>query len=121
MVFPGLEPADDVCGKLEAELDEVARRENRRVAVIANEDQPLIQPAEVAVSPPTIHGNSPLEYGPRNMDAPGDHAVDLAIVLGADVDHDPSAADGKCLRRMEPDDPPAASLTRRWSERCFRW
>jgi hypothetical protein len=74
---------------MEAELDQVAGGENRRVAVVANEDQPLVEAAEVEVSPRAIQGGAPLEHCPRDVQAAGNDAVNLAGVLRADVDDEP--------------------------------
>jgi hypothetical protein len=89
VVFPGLEPADDVTGSGEAKLDEVARGENRGVAVVADEDQLLVAAAEVPVAPRAIQGDPPLEHRPWDVHAPRDDAVEVAGVLRADVDDDP--------------------------------
>jgi hypothetical protein len=47
---PRLEPADDVAGAIEAELDEVTGGQNRRVAVVTDQDQMLVEASEVAVA-----------------------------------------------------------------------
>lgn len=85
---PGVEPADHISGVAEAELHEVARRENRRVAVVADQDQRLVEAPEVGVSPRAIQGDAPLEHGPWDVQGPGYDAVTLAGILGADVDDD---------------------------------
>ena len=94
LVCPGLEPADDVTGSVEAEPDEVASGEYRGVAVVANEDQLLVEVAEVAVAPWAVQGDPPLEHRPRDVQASRDDAVELAGVVGADVDDD--AVGGRC-------------------------
>lgn len=103
IVFPGLEPADHVTGSVEAKLDEVASGENRRVTMVANEDQPLVEAAEVEVAPRAIQRNPPLEHRPRDVQAPGDDALKLAGVLRADVDDDPVGRGGReGLSSIEP-------------------
>src|SRR5450755_1494036 len=78
VVFPGLEPTDDVTGSGEAKLDKVARGENRGVAVVTDEDQLLVAAAEVPVSPRALQGDPPLEHRPRDVHAPRNDAVKLA-------------------------------------------
>jgi hypothetical protein len=69
--FPGLEAPDDVAGSIEPKLDKVARGEDRRISVVANEDQPLVEPAEVSVAPRAIQRDAPLEHRPRDVHAAG--------------------------------------------------
>jgi hypothetical protein len=70
---------------MEAKLDQVAGGKNRRVAVIANEDQPLVEAAVVVVPPGTIDGDPPLEHRSGDMQTAWNHSVKLAGVLRADV------------------------------------
>ena len=106
VVSPGLEPADEVSGEVESKLDEVARGENRRVAVIANEDEPLAEAAEMPVPPGAVNGDPPFEHGPRDVHRLGDDAVKLASVLRANVDDDGiGRGGGKGVWSVEPGDP----------------
>lgn len=89
MRAPRLKAPDDVAGPVEAELNQVAGGEDRRVAVIAHEDQPLVEAGEVLVTPWTVEGDPPLEDGPRNMEASRDDSTELAGVLGTDIDDEP--------------------------------
>lgn len=89
VVFPGLEPTDDVTGSGEAKLDKVARGENRGVAVVADENQLLVAAAEVPVAPRAIQGDPPHEHRPRDVHAPRDDALELASVRRANVDDHP--------------------------------
>lgn len=56
--------------------------------MIAHEDQALVCVAEVRVAPRAVHGNSPLEDCPRNVQASRNDAVKDTSVLRADVDDD---------------------------------
>lgn len=87
-VLPGLKSSYDVTGSIEAKLDEVTRGENRRVAVVADEDQPLVKAAEVAVAPWAVQCDPPLEHRPRDVQASGDDTETLAGVLRTDIDDD---------------------------------
>ncbi len=51
---PRLEAADHVAGVRVAEVDERRSREDRRVAVIADQDQRLLEVADVRVAPPAV-------------------------------------------------------------------
>src|SRR5436305_1508942 len=90
VVFPSTEPADDVTGSVEAEVDQVARGQDRGVAVIADKDQLLFRAAQVPVAPRAVHGDAPLEHRPRDVQAPGYDSVGLTGILRADVDDDPA-------------------------------
>ena len=94
IVFPGFESADDVTGSVEPKLDEVAGGKNRRVAVVANEDQLLVEASEVEAAPRAIHGDPPLEHRPRDVQTRWDDTVNLAGVRRTDVDDDPTGGGG---------------------------
>jgi hypothetical protein len=71
---PGLEPADDITGSVKAKLNHVAGGEDRRVPVVADEDQPLVKPPEVVIAPWAIQSHAPLEHRPWDVQAPRDDA-----------------------------------------------
>jgi len=57
--------------------------------VIANQDQPLVETAEMLVAPWVVEGDPPLEHRARDMQTRGTDAVKVEGVLRADVDDDP--------------------------------
>ena len=91
---PGFEPADDVTGSVEAELNKVAGCQDRGVAVVTDQDQLLVEAADVGVAPWAVHGDPPFEHGSRDVQASGNHAMKLAGVLRPDVDDHPVDAGG---------------------------
>lgn len=63
--------------------------------MVANQDQPLVQAAEVRIAPRAFQGDPPLEHRARDVQAPGYDAVKFPSVLGADVDDDPVSCRGR--------------------------
>jgi len=49
--------------------------------MVAQQDQLLVEAADVVVAPGAVDGDPPLEHRPRDMQAPRDNAVELAGVL----------------------------------------
>jgi hypothetical protein len=60
--------------------------------VLADEDQLLVEPAKVGVTPRAIQCDAPLEHRSRDVQASRYDALKLADILGADVD------DGRAVR-----------------------
>lgn len=103
--LPCFEPADHVTRSVEAELDQVAGGENGRAAVVTNEDELLVEAADMRVAPLAIQRNAPLEHRSRDVQAAWDDAVEFARVLRANVDDDPAGLGcGEGLRSIEAGD-----------------
>jgi hypothetical protein len=54
--------------------------------VVADEDESLVEAAEVHIAPWTIECDPPFEHGSRDVQAPWHDTVKLAGILRADVD-----------------------------------
>lgn len=81
VLSPGLKATNDVTCELEAKLDEVVCGKDGRIAVVADQNEALVEPAEVPVPPRAIDGDPPFEHGSRDVQTPGDNAVKLAGIL----------------------------------------
>src|SRR5581483_5485883 len=79
--------------------------EQRRAAVVAEDDDAPAEAADVRVPPCAAGLEPPLEHRARNVDRAGDDAVALAGALTADVDDQPARFRGlERLRWREPRD-----------------
>ena len=85
---PRLEAADHVAGPRVAQVDERRGGEDRRAAVVAEQDQLPVEAADVRVAPRPVGRRPPLEHGAGDVQRPGHDAVALAIVDRADVDQE---------------------------------
>ena len=74
--------------------------------MVTNEDQLLVEPAEVMVTPWAIECDAPLEHRSRDVNGSRNDAVKLACVLRPYVDDDPAVCGGReRLWSLEPCDP----------------
>lgn len=106
IVFPSVEPADDVTSSVEPKPDEVARGKDRGIAVIANENQPLFGAAEIEVAPRAVKCDPPFEHRSRDVQTLWDHPMKLARVMRANVDDDPvDRGGGESPSSVKPRDP----------------
>jgi hypothetical protein len=71
---PGFEPADDVADAGEAQLAQARRGEARRLAVVADQDQVGVEPADVRVAPRAFGRDAPLQDGEGDVERAGDDA-----------------------------------------------
>ena len=87
-VAPGREAADHVACTGEAELGQRRRREDRGAAVIAEQDDLVVEAANVRVAAWAVGIQAPFEHGAWNVERAGHDAVPLAVASGADVDQE---------------------------------
>ena len=83
-------PADEVGGAVEAEAAQRLRGERRAVALVADDDDPLVEARDGGVVVARRRIDRPLEDGPRGVRPIRDDAEAVPIGRGAGVQHRPS-------------------------------
>ena len=83
---PGGITANDVTGTAEAELEQGRSCKDRGAAVVADQNDPLVEALEVRVAPGAVGIGAPLEHGAGDVERSGQDAVALPVAVGPDVD-----------------------------------
>src|SRR5207244_938252 len=103
---PGRVATDHVACAGEAELDQRGGGEDRRAAVIAEQQDLLVETTDVRVAPAAVGVEAPFEHGAWDMERARDDPVALAVDVSANVDQEGAPfACRMCFGRLETLDP----------------
>ena len=100
---PGSVSADHVACVGEAELDQSGGGEDRGAAVVAEQQDLLVEATDVRVAPAAFGVEAPFEHGARDVQRARDDPVALAVDVCANVDQERAPfACGARFGRLEP-------------------